>query len=451
MMEISVEIGGEPSTGTEATRAISFAEALDRALSENIEVALARAEEEVARGRLSAAAGVFYPSLEFGGFARRRDGRIQASFGNIGDDLQFSTYEERAGLFYRLNLLEEIYDTIASRRELDTAVLRALDTEQRLLLRITELYHNLLLSRIGMQIAGQLVDHSRRILRIASARASAGLGLGADVARAQARLASDRQAFVQARKLWQTTSVRLAQTVRFDPSILLEPVEGRLGPLDLGLTSAQERVRERALVRPDVEAARKSFQAASRRKTAAWWDLFGPDLAAGVGTINLGQDPDNLRSRRQYEVLLVWGLSLEKIGRIRQRKAEEESAALRVTDARDRALAEIETARHEIDAARERIPLAQEALDAAGTNLRITMARFREGTAIALEVFDAEDTLARSRLDLARTIAAFNLAQVQLLAATGSLSRDVFAGADALLGARFQPAGPAAPDSTTGP
>ena len=423
VVEIQTDAGGEMGVA----RTLSLTEALDRALSENLDIALARAEEEIARGRYGAELGSFYPSLEFGGLYRRRDGRIQGSFGNIVDGLEFSTYEERVGLAYRLNILEEIYDSIASRRDLDTAVLQRLDKEQRIILRVTELYHDLLLTKIGVAISGQLVDHSEQLMRITSARANTGLGLGSDVARAKARLASDRQEQIRARALWRTASVRLAQTIRADPSIPLDPVESQLSPVSLPLPEKGTEDRRQALGRPDVEAARKNLDAAASRKTAAWWDLFGPDLAAGVGTINLGEDTDDLRSRHEYGVVLLWGLSIEKIGRIHQRQAEEEAARLRVADVQDRALSEIEIVRREIESAQERIPFAHEALDAANTNLRITMARFREGTAIALEVFDAQDTLAQSRFDLARTIASFNLAQVRFLAASGVLDRSLFA------------------------
>ena len=74
--------------------------------------------------------------------------------------------------------------------------------------------------------------------------------------------------------------------------------------------------------------------------------------------------------------------------------------------------------------------MAKEGLASARANLNISMARFRAGTAIALEVFDAQDTLAQARLNLARSIVAFNTAQLSLLAATGAISREAVLGGD---------------------
>ena len=75
----------------------------------------------------------------------------------------------------------------------------------------------------------------------------------------------------------------------------------------------------------------------------------------------------------------------------------------------------------ELGGARERLPLALNGLEAAQQNHRISLAQFKSGTAIALEVIDAANRLAGARLDLARAIVDYNLAQVKLLAATGAL------------------------------
>ncbi|MFQ5472386.1 MAG: TolC family protein, partial [Dehalococcoidia bacterium] len=65
-------------------------------------------------------------------------------------------------------------------------------------------------------------------------------------------------------------------------------------------------------------------------------------------------------------------------------------------------------------------------LQAAQQNHRISLAQFKAGTAIALEVFDAADRLASAQLDLARSVVDYNLSQVRVLAATGMLRREVF-------------------------
>lgn len=61
-------------------------------------------------------------------------------------------------------------------------------------------------------------------------------------------------------------------------------------------------------------------------------------------------------------------------------------------------------------------------------NHRISQSRFREGTAIALEVLDAQQVIAQARLNLARHVVDFNLAQARLLAAAGLIDAENFQG-----------------------
>ena len=85
-----------------------------------------------------------------------------------------------------------------------------------------------------------------------------------------------------------------------------------------------------------------------------------------------------------------------------------------------------EVSEQDLAAASDRIPLAGEGLRAATDTLRLSEARFQAGTAIALEVLDAQDLLAQARFNLARAIVEFNTAQARLLAASGTIDRASF-------------------------
>jgi outer membrane protein TolC len=77
-----------------------------------------------------------------------------------------------------------------------------------------------------------------------------------------------------------------------------------------------------------------------------------------------------------------------------------------------------------VAAAAERLPQARAGLDAAGRSLRISEARYQAGSALAIEVLEAEDAVARARLDLADAVVAFNRAQLDLLVATSRVERE---------------------------
>jgi len=341
--------------------------------------------------------------------------------------------EPQLGLSYQRNIGAQLFSAAATDRLVADATLRRLAARQRLLLRVTELYQQLVLAKIAVQIGARLVKDSGQFVSVVAARAASGVGLGSAVERAKAKVAADRQRLIIARAAWERTSVALAVVLRLDPAVLLEPTEKTLTPLALAHARDAARAAES---RPDVEAARRRAAAANQRGSAAWWRLLAPELRALAGPVlltpafNVGATQPGIATdtragaRFEYAAFLMWTISLDSIGRIRERAAQSKAAALVARQTAERAVGEARAAERAVLAAARRIPVARHGLSAAESNLNISMARFRAGTAIALEVFDAQDTLAQARLALARAIVSFNTAQLALLAATGAISRD---------------------------
>lgn len=402
------------------TQRLGLGEALLRALDENLDLALARVAEERVRARSTIALGRLAPQVELGGGAARTDGRVQGSFGEL-QDVDFDTIDPGVGLVYRLNLGARLLDALAAGQEIDASEYATLDARQRLLFEITELYHDLLLGEAGVQIAGQRVNDGEEFVSIVSARQRAGLGLESEVARARAKLARDRQDLAQARAVWEGASTRLAVSLRLSPNVLLVGAQERLLPRDLVPSASEAELVTQARERPAVQAFRLQSEAAGRRSRAAWWDLAGPEVDLRVGETWIGDSANDLEGGTRYGAFLGWTLSLDKVGEISEARADRDLARLAALRAEERAVGEARRILAQLGAARERLPLAWDGLAAAEQNQRISLARFRSGTAIALEVLDAEDRLAEARLDLARAIVDFNVTQARLLAATGQI------------------------------
>ena len=418
---------GRERVADESTRVLGLAETLDIALADNVKLALARAEEQVARGRRRAVKGsLLIPSLAFGAGVGRTNGRVQGSFGGLMD-VTFSTYEGGVALVYRANVGAQVNAAIATTRELEAATLEALSAEQQLLLRVSELYQNLMLSTVGVQIAAELIESGEGFLRIVRARAAGGLALGSDVARAEAALAADRQQMIETRNLRNAISVDLAVALRLDPHTRLEPADTNLEPARFFDPGLDDGAHPGAETRPDVRAARQRAEAARKQSQAAWWDIFSPELRAEAGQFQIGETSNDLEGRNEWRTMLLWTISPGGVGDLQQRRAEEEAARLRSVQTEDRARGEMVRAQQDLAAARRSIPVAGQGLEAAADNRRLSEARFKAGTAIALAVLDAQDVLAAARFNLARAIVEYNTAHVRLLAATGTIERSSFA------------------------
>jgi outer membrane protein TolC len=412
-----VEIPPLTATGEDVVvRSVRLAEIVVLAFENNLDLALAATATRRAAAVAREEEATLVPTLELGASYRTRDGRIQGSFGRLADG-DFDTYQGWIGLSYKVNIGAKIHDAIAARSRGLQAVLSELDTEQRVILQVAELFADLELARTAVGVATQLAAESDSFVRITAARERAGLGSGADTARARAKLAADRREELDARQLWVEVSAGLATVLRLDPMILLEPAEGRILAWHLG--PAPE-----AIERPDVESYRQAVDAAGHSRSAARWNLFAPELIAGAARIELGEAAGELAPRTDYGAALRWQLSLNKIAAIHRHEADAETAKLELQRIEDRVARETAVADRNVDLARQRIPIAEDGVTAAERNLRISNARFTGGTAIALEVFDAQNTLAHAWLNLAEAIVSSNLAQLRLLATTGHLGRE---------------------------
>ena len=178
--------------------------------------------------------------------------------------------------------------------------------------------------------------------------------------------------------------------------------------------------------RPDVQAADRRADAAGSLASSAKWDLYSPELSAEVRSLQIGDTPGELNGRDERTAMVLWNLSPVLVGQLRQRQAEKHRTQLQLERLTEHAAGEIRRAEGDLTAADDRIPLAGEGLRAASDSHRLSEARFKAGTAIALEVFDAQDVFAHARFNLARAIVEFNTAQARLLAASGTIERASF-------------------------
>lgn len=383
-------------------------------------MAIARVEAEIAQARTRAARGRLFPELETGARAWRRDGRVQGSFGDF-QDVGYSTYEPTVALVYRQNLVAEIFRASESAIDEEAARLDRMDTAQALPLRVSDLYHALVIAKVGMQIAEQLVEDNQRLSRIVSAREEAGIASGSDSARAQARLSAAEQQAIEARRIRDQASMRLALALRLDPGVLLDPAEQELAPARLASDQGWD-PHSGAAMHPAVRAAGRRERAAARAESGAFWDLLAPELTAELRQSYVSDALDTLGGQTSYGALLLWNISVEKLGRLDEAEANTERAHLKAERARERALGELADARQGVSATAAQIPFAKQRVDASERAWRISLARLQDGTGTALEVFETQDDVARARFGLARAIVSFNQAQVRLLAGAGVLS-----------------------------
>ncbi len=99
---------------------IDLPTALRLATANNLEILAARARVREASGEKNRALAAFFPSASYSFTARKIDGRIQASFGEL-EDRTFSTLNPAGVLSLSVDPGQALFDTLAAYKLLDAA------------------------------------------------------------------------------------------------------------------------------------------------------------------------------------------------------------------------------------------------------------------------------------------------------------------------------------------
>ncbi len=415
-------------TDSQPTRSVALFDVVRAAMEEPTSVLEAAARLEAASGRVATSDGRLLPGVSADFRVRYLDGREIGSFGLLQADVSFARYEPTAAFFYRNNPGAAGTGSKAERRFADAAGYDLKDVQRQAMLQAALSYQDIALTRASMAIATQLLQDAQRFYDIANARAVAEIASGADVARAETALAQARRTEIQARAFWKAASIRLAQLLRWDLAQLLTTGDEEIG-LDPVVDDASEAALtgEAARARPDVQAARKRAEGGAIRIKQQWWDLFGPEVDASIGGRLLGTDMAHLAPTLIGYAFIGVSFDFEKGGRIRTAKANAKALQVRAEATSEQANADIETAMVNVQAAREAIPAARAEVDAAERSYAIELARFDAGTGSGLEVIQSQNMKARAKLSFIEQILRFNAGQIELAAAVGHLSPDLFA------------------------
>ncbi len=429
--EGEVEPGGvdlAAAEGADATdvRAVSITEVVKTARDEPTSVLEAAARLEAAAGRVQTNDGRLLPGMSVDYRVRYLDGREVGSLGVV-TDVNFARFEPTAAFFYRNNPGAAGTGSKAERRFADAAGYDLREAQRQAMLQGALSYQDIALTRASMAIAAQLVRDAQRFYDIANARAVAEVASGADVARAEAALAQARRVEIQARAFWKAASIRLAQLLRWDLGEMLTTEEVRIG-LRPVIDDASEAhlTGEAGRARPDVQAAHKRAEGGTLRAKQRWWELLGPELDTSIGGRFVGRTMSTLGTTLVAYAFIGLSFDFEKGGRIRTAKANAKALQVRAEATSEQASADIETAMVNVQAAREAIPPARDEVAAAERSYAIELARFEAGTGSGLEVIQSQNMKARASLSFIEQILRFNSAQIQLAAAIGHLSPELF-------------------------
>jgi len=294
-----------------------------------------------------------------------------------------------------------------------------------LVLRVKEVYFNILGADKAVEVAQTTVESLTQTVKVARSFFEVGMIPVNDVLRAEVELANAEQSLVRAKNLAQTTRSTF-NTVLVRP--VTEPVEvedilvfkPEVGEFDAYVKTAFEN-------RPEIKLLDVSLLQADQQIRLAKSKYY-PEIAFTYQYISEGDSASVSGSRyvdaNHWEALIVANWTFWEWGKTYFAGREKESVRRQLletkADVEDGIRLQVKQSMLDLDSSAKNIPTTQKGVDAGEENLRVNAERYKAQVSTITDLLDAQTLLARSRLDYYRALYDNNQAKARLDRAIGN-------------------------------
>jgi len=367
---VGLPVGGRDAP-TPLGVAINLATAMQLAGVRPLDIAAATAQIEQALAQQLQAKVLWIPSLNAGVDYFRHDGVLQNFFTGSNFRKGRQSLFDGGGPSLLVGLADAIYAPLAARRIVAARQADLQTARNDSLFSVAQAFFDLQAARGRLLGVGASIVRAELLVNFTKGLAPS-LIAPLEINRAQAELQSLRQTQQIDIRDWMVASARLAEVLLLDPATLLEPIEPPF--LQITLVPAECTAAELTPValsnRPEIASHRELVGAAEQLLRQEQKRPFLPNLIVGspatssglIAAGNLASGPNgSLNSnggRLDIEVAAVWQLrngGIGNVGLIRQRRAEQEVAAIELTRSVFRVKSEVAQAVARLQTARVRV------------------------------------------------------------------------------------------------
>lgn len=392
-------------------RPLTAEEAAAIALYHQPDITTAKAAAEAAQGRVQQIRAGLLPSLNAGtSYTNSAISPTTTTGGPVGTATS-SGYQVTANirqLAYDFNHTRDLVKQASSRKIAANANINRVQAD--VVLQVKQAFYEYAQNQQLASVNEANLRNQQSHLASAQARLDAGVGLPADVVRAETAIANATFNVTLARNNASVAAVRLAQLMGIDPRTPIETAN--TGEPSLSVNDLNEQVNMALKQRPEMTQIQANVQAASHGVNAARTGS-APSIEAIAGWLQRGSvfPPD--KNSLTYGVSLQWtpfDAGLTK-GRVREAQADLQSQQSQLETQIQSIVSEVSQAYLNMITAEQRITTSDAEVANAEEGLRLTEGRYSSGLGTFLDVLDAQTALltaktnrvnAQSEVDQAR-------------------------------------------------
>ena len=400
----------------------------------NLRLQIVKESVAQAETRRRQALAAFLPNIEGAANASSQTRNLQAfgikfptipglSFPSFAGPFTVVDYRASAGL--SILDLASIQRYKAAKALITVAELEAANATNQTVQQVARAYVFALQGDAGVDTAKANVGLAEALVKLADSQKNAGMGTGIDVTRARVQLANEEQRLLVAQNARARAHLELSRAMGIDMALTLE-LNDRVNDGSETPPALEEALKTALANRQDLKAQQKRELVASLNlKSIAAERLPSLGAAGDYGVI--GNGSDNMLPTRSVGIGLR--VPIFDGGRREARRAEsgvlQRQERLRAADLAKQVELDVRLSFNNLQSARDQIRTAKQGLDLSENELAQAQRRFEAGVANSLELTDAQTRLARARDNHLNALYQFNLARIDLAAATGAIQEAV--------------------------
>lgn len=413
------------------TLRLSVEDAVRRAVTENEQVLMARAEAARTAGIVKETRAQSLPDLRLNmGYTRNLQSPV-IFFNQGGETQQIQIGDENemsAALSFEQPLLDFSLGPARRAAKLSrsatAAQVEAARTDVALSARST--YYRVLLDRELVRVQERALEQAQARLKQVRSFYEAGTGSEFDVLTARVEVDNIRPQLIQARNRLQLNRNRLKRVIAVPlerevslTDSLSRPPESEVAPLDSAVSVASAN-------RADLESQRVRVNLQQANVDAEEGEAL-PSLSLSASVQRRASSADILPPERDFSQTAGASLNVSlplfdgmaRSGRVQQAKAAVDRERYRLEQLQEQVRLDVQQARQNLQSAREQIRASEANVERSERALEIAQTRFRNGLSTQVELNDAELAVTRARSNYARALHDYYVARAQLEAAQG--------------------------------
>ncbi|MBM3759113.1 MAG: TolC family protein [Acidobacteria bacterium] len=399
----------------------------------NLRLQIVRSTIEQAEARRRMAFGAFLPNLEGSANASNQT-RNLAAFGFTSPTGLPFAFPSFVGPFtvvdFRASATQSILDLSAIQRyqasklQREVASAEARNAAELTIQHVARAYVLVLKAEATLDTAKANVHLANRLVQLAESQKRAGSGTGIEVTRSKVQLQNETQRQLVAENDLENATLDLKRVTGIDYAQPLQLTD-RMNDGSATLPSLETSLESALSERPDLLAQQRRQDVSQMNLRSISSERFPTLAAAGdYGTIGNGT---NLVPTRSIGVGMR--VPIFDGGRRDARKAEAgvvlRQERLRADDLKRQIELEVRNSLNSLKSAKAQIETARLGLELAENELAQAQRRTEAGVASSVELTDAQTRLARARDNNLAALYLFNLARIDVAAATGTMEQAV--------------------------